>query len=205
MSTEKHLKQEIVPIAKLKPHPRNVRSHPEANILAIMKSAESFGQTKPIVVDKHNQVLCGNGFMEAVTRLGWKNISIVRANHLSDAQAEAYAIADNKTTDMSNFNYQMLAEVLSDLDGKQIDLDTTGFADFEREPLMSTEWGGTPEEAPEPPMPKNRLVFDDGDEWELVNVAIAWAKENLGENYDVGTNEKALAAFCYHHTQGSAS
>lgn len=177
-----------------------MRQHPEANIAAIVKSLETFGQVRPVVLDKKNQVIAGNGTLMAIKRMGWKTVAVVKAAHLSDAEAEAYAIADNKTTDMSHFDYQHLAEVLKDLDGKQIDLDVTGFAEMEREPLMTTDWGGEVEETEIPPVPLNRLAFEP-DEYDLVKVAISWAKENLAEQYDVGSDPKALAAFCYHFTQ----
>lgn len=190
-----------MPLSSVKHHPRNVRQHPEENILAVMSSLETYGQTEPIVVDKKSQVIAGNGRLTAMQRLKWKTVSIVRANHLSDAQAEAYAIMDNKTTDMSHFDYQALAEVMKDLDGKKINLDLTGFSQMEREPLMSTDWGGEVNEEEEVVQaPLARLAFEP-DEWELVQIAVAWAKENLAETYDVGSDAKALAAFCYHHTQ----
>lgn len=128
----------VAPVEKFRPHPRNVRKHPEKNIQAIIKSLEEFGQQKPIVVDKAGQVICGNGTFESIKRMGWASVQYIQTN-LEGAKAEAFAIADNKTTDMSIFDEALLAEVLKDLEGEGIDLASTGFQKYELNTLFTQE------------------------------------------------------------------
>lgn len=190
------LEIEVVDIDSVVPHPRNVRVHPEDNIQAIMKSLTTFGQMKPIVVDSEGQVIAGNGTLESAKRLKWTQIQIVRVN-LPPAEAEAFAIADNKTCDLSEFDYQKLATVMREIESQGIDLDTTGFQSFEREPLLQAEWN--PGEAGDMPTdePGTHTVKFTDEQWQLVQEAINAAKEQLSEHYDTESDAAAIAAYCY--------
>ena len=121
------MKIELIDIKKLKADPENVRLHDDANLGAIKKSLSQFGQQKPIVVGKGNVVVAGNATLEAAKSLGWTKIAIVRTI-LAGKQAMAYAIADNKTSDLSFFDDSKLADQLKELQQLSItDFESTGF------------------------------------------------------------------------------
>lgn len=122
----------------LKLHPDNVRVHDERNIQAIMTSLQEYGQQKPIVINSAKQVLAGNGTLEAIRRLGWQQVAVVRSS-LSAIKAMGFMVADNKTTDLSDFDYSKLSEVMLSLQEKEFNLDATGFNEYERHPLLVTE------------------------------------------------------------------
>lgn len=189
---------EVVPIETLVPHPRNVRDHPEENLIAIMQSLTKFGQQRPLVVDIHNQVIAGNGTLESAKRLKWKTIQIARTN-LDGALAEAYAIADNKTTDLSDFNFEKLSQVLHNLEGEGIDLTLTGFQKYEIDPLMQAEWNpGSVDVGEETEgATKKTLVFE-GDDKATIEKAI-----RIGSNRTKpGSADVAcLIAFCQHYLE----
>lgn len=84
---------------------------------SIVASLRRFGQQKPIVIDSYNVVRAGNGTLEAAIRLGWETIEVVRTN-LQGADAVAYAIADNRTTDLSQFDAEILRAQLDALDAE---------------------------------------------------------------------------------------
>lgn len=138
------LKIIAVGIDSHKPHPRNMRIHNEANHESIKASLVEFGQRKPIVLWK-KYVIAGCGTLEAARALGWKKIQAVRADELTAEQAIAYCIADNKTTDMSEFDFELLAREMQILDKKGFNLDVTGFTAFERQPLLSSGLPDAPE------------------------------------------------------------
>jgi ParB family chromosome partitioning protein len=142
------MKIELVPINSIKPDPENVRLHGQESIDAITTSLRAYKQMKPLVV-RQGVVIAGNGTLEAAIALGWKQIAIVRADHLSADQATAYAIADNKTADLSTFDYERLSAQLRDLGGRGVDLTTTAFRTHEIEPLLQADW--TPPEPAEMP------------------------------------------------------
>ena len=124
----------------IRPHPQNARVHDDANVEGIMRSMDAFGQRTPIVV-WGSLILKGCGTFEAARRLGWKTIQGVDAtDELTEEQALAYSLADNKTGDTSRYNYGQVSETLRFLAQTDIDLETTGFAGYELNPLLAAEW-----------------------------------------------------------------
>lgn len=106
---------ETVSVSYLSQDPANARKHDEKNIQAIVASLRRFGQQKPIVVDLSNVVRAGNGTLEAARRLEWDTIEVVRSN-LQGPDAVAYAIADNRTNDLSEFDNDILRAQLEAMD-----------------------------------------------------------------------------------------
>lgn len=146
------LEKLAVPIAQLRNDPRNARDHDERSLQSILKSLREFGQQKPVVALSDGTVIAGNGTLEAARRLGWTRIAAVR--FADEAKARAYAIADNRTSDLSRFDGGLLAEALSEIiDG--VGLDAVGFTQVELERLLdgpvlpptdaNAEWQGMPQ------------------------------------------------------------
>ncbi len=108
------MKHERVKCASLKPDPKNARKHSPRNLDAIKKSLERFGQQRPIVVDAKGVVIAGNGTLEAAKALGWEEIEVVRST-LKGSSATAYAIADNRTAELAEWDDDILAETLKAL------------------------------------------------------------------------------------------
>ena len=106
------LKVERVSIEELTADPANVRKHNAKNLKAIEASLRRFGQQKPIVVDGDGIVRAGNGTLAAAQQLGWKQIDIVRTQ-LKGAEATAYAIADNRTAELAEWDEEALAQQLA--------------------------------------------------------------------------------------------
>jgi ParB-like chromosome segregation protein Spo0J len=102
------------PIDSLTPDPENARTHDADNLAAIAASLKAFGQQKPIVVDTRGVVLAGNGTLAAARSLGWTEVAVVETD-LEGAAAAAYAIADNRTGELSQWDYQALALALEQL------------------------------------------------------------------------------------------
>jgi len=108
-------------IAELKPDDRNARKHDKRNLEAIRNSLERFGQQKPIVIDKNNIVIAGNGVYFAAKELGWKELNCVVCE-LDDLNKMAYAIADNRTSDLSEWDDMILQSILTELSNQKIDV-----------------------------------------------------------------------------------
>ncbi len=104
---------EHLPIADLSPDPANARRHGERNLDQIKASLRRFGQQKPIVVDAANVVRAGNGTLAAARALGWATIAAVRSG-LAGADLSAYAIADNRTAELAEWDAEVLAATLAD-------------------------------------------------------------------------------------------
>lgn len=108
---------EQAPIESLSHDPANVRRHPERNIEAIKASLRRFGQQKPIVVDSNGVVIAGNGTLEAARALGWKTIDVVRSD-LSGSDRTAFAIADNRSAELAEWDIDGLKSQLAALESE---------------------------------------------------------------------------------------
>jgi len=107
--------------------PRNARTHSRANVEALKGSLLKFGQQKPIVVNSENMIVAGNSTVASARELGWQQISAVVTN-LSEEALRAYSIADNKTSELSEWDYVTLVEILEELKDDDVDIEVTGFS-----------------------------------------------------------------------------
>jgi len=99
-----------VPLASLTPWPGNYREH---DIGAICESLQRFGQQKPIVVQRSSmRVVAGNGTYLGAEALAWPEIACYLTD-LSDEEAEAFLIADNRTQERGRGRDADLADLLS--------------------------------------------------------------------------------------------
>jgi len=150
------LRIEQVPLASLVLDPANTRRHDGRNIEAIQASLSAFGQQKPIVVDGANKVIAGNGTVEAARALGWSSIAAVRTS-LNGAEAIAFAIADNRTAELAEWDDAALAATLAGLQNDPgVDYLAAGFSDLEIRELCSRATGAMdglvdPDDIPLPP------------------------------------------------------
>jgi site-specific DNA-methyltransferase (adenine-specific) len=154
---------ETLRIAELTPDPNNARQHDDKNLKAIMGSLKEFGQRKPIVITEAGTIVAGNGTVEAAKRLGWLDIEVVRVpSDWTDAQVKAFAIADNRTAELANWNQEVLTSQLLELEAEGWELAEFGFEAFELpdedKPIIEDE---IPESAP------GRVAL--GDIWQLGN------------------------------------
>lgn len=117
---------ERVNVMSLVSDPNNARLHNDKNLMAIKGSLVKFGQQKPIVVNYKNIVIAGNGTLEAAIALGWNEIDIVRTD-LEGSEAMAYALADNRTAELADWDTAMLTSSLTLLDGEEFDITDIGF------------------------------------------------------------------------------
>ena len=156
------LKIEYVDINSIKPYEKNAKLHPEEQIEQIKKSIEQFGMDDPIGIWK-DEIVEGHGRLIACKELGYREVPIIRLDHLTDEERKAYTLAHNKLTMNSDFDLDILNdELMNDFDS--IDMSDFGFdlnfddEDEEKE-IVEDEVPEVPEE------PKAKL----GDIYQLGN------------------------------------
>ncbi len=118
-----------VAVSSLKPHPQNPRLHSKRQIRQIAASIRAFGFRIPIVIDPASRVICGHARIEASKLLGIERVPSLRVSDLSEEQLRGFMIADNRLTDLSTWDDDLLGEnlkILSDLDLK-FDVESIGF------------------------------------------------------------------------------
>ena len=128
----------VLPISGLTEDPENVRSHDERSIDSIAASLQRFMQRKPVVVQQEGMVVrAGNGTLVAAKRLGWTHLAAIVV-HETDVEAAAYAIADNRTAELSEWDVPRLMEMI---DSAKVDLAQfpLGFSLDELESLRGAE------------------------------------------------------------------
>lgn len=121
---------EMMPVRRLRPDPKNARKHGAANLSAIAASLSEFGQRRAAVVRADGTVLAGNGMLEAARSLGWDEIAVtVVPDDWSESRARAYALSDNRTGELAEWDIAILDEHLTELAIEGVDLEPFGFDD----------------------------------------------------------------------------
>lgn len=121
------LKIEYVAIDDIKPYEKNAKLHPAEQIEQIKKSIEQFGMNDPIGIWK-DEIVEGHGRLLALKELDYKEVPIIRLDHLSDEERKAYILAHNKLTMNSDFDIDILNEELDDI--LNINMEDFGFEKF---------------------------------------------------------------------------
>lgn len=114
-------------IDDLKMYENNPRKNDKA-VDAVANSINSFGFKVPIIVDKNNVVICGHTRVKASKKLGMTEVPCVIADDLTDEQVKAFRLADNKVSELAEWDLDKLEEELKFID---MDMAQFGFEDLE--------------------------------------------------------------------------
>ena len=210
---------ETWPLAKLQPYAKNAKMHGADQVAKIAASMAEFGWTVPCLVADDGELIAGHGRVLAATQLGLLEAPVIVLGHLTEAQRQAYRIADNKLTELGTWDEALLSAELNDLLGEDFDLSLIGFDDDELEALLagdvdpetaSREGEDDVPEAPEAPISrpgdlwvlgKHRLLCGDATVATDVDRLLGDVKPQLmvtdppyGVEYDPGWRNKAGAA-----------
>lgn len=175
------MKIESVAVVDLVLDAANARKHSGKNLDAIAGSLREFGQRKPIVVTADGVVVAGNGTLEAARSLGWECIDVVRVpGDWSADQVKAFALADNRTAELAEWNPEVLSAQLLELGEAGFDIEALGF-DVDNASVKSES---LEESIVEPPVePVTRL----GDVWLLGNHRLM-----CGDSFDRSSIERLM-------------
>lgn len=123
------------PIETLRPYENNPRKNDEA-VEYVANSIKEFGFKVPIIIDKNNTIIAGHTRYKASKKLGLKSIPCVIADDLTEDQIKAFRIADNKTAEMSFWDYDLLEdelEIIYDIDMEKFGFPSADYEDIEEE------------------------------------------------------------------------
>lgn len=120
-----------IKISDLKPYENNPRNNDEA-VKYVANSIKEFGFKVPIVIDKDNVIVAGHTRYKASKKLGLKEVPCIIADDLDDEQIKAFRLADNKVSELAEWDFSTLAEELDEID---LDMEQFGFdIDLDNEP-----------------------------------------------------------------------
>lgn len=149
-----------VKIEKVKPYDKNPRKN-KAAVDYVANSIKEFGFQQPIVVDKDMVVIAGHTRLKAAKKLKLKEVPVVIADNLTEEQVKAYRLADNKTAEKAEWDFDLLTDELLSLQDLDFDMEQFGF-DFDfgedEEAVEDDNWEA---DVPEEPISKR------GDIWVL--------------------------------------
>jgi DNA modification methylase len=116
-------------VDEVKPHPHHARKPNREQRRKLEASFRKFGENAPILVDRYSFILAGHARFEALKAMGRTHVWVLVLDHLSDAKARAYAIADNKLGELSNFDEKKLSLEISGLIeiAEDFEIEDTGF------------------------------------------------------------------------------
>lgn len=154
----------------LAPNPSNARIHKTRQINALAKSISSFGFNIPLIIDSQGKLIAGHARLEAAKKVGLQQVPVIYLDHLSPDQIKAFSIADNRLSEMSSWDENLLAIQLKELSEVDLgfDIEATGFTvgeiDLYIEGLDAAE---DPDDEPEVIVKAGDAVTQLGDLWLL--------------------------------------
>lgn len=124
--------EELIPYEK---NPRDNR----AALDAIELSIEEYGFTNPILVNEEKVILAGHTRREAAILAGLEKVPYIVVDGLTEVQQKAYRLADNKLSELSIWDEDLLKEELEDLLDEDYDISLTGFSDVDLTDFLKDE------------------------------------------------------------------
>jgi ParB-like nuclease domain/DNA methylase len=165
---------EPMPVASLRPHPGNARTHSKKQIRQVAASIREFGFNNPVLIGEDGEIIAGHGRVEAAKLLGLDSVPTVRLAHLNAAQRRAYVLADNKLALNAGWDRELLAIELQGLIDVDFDVELTGFSPTEIDLVLDEAREGSPngpteaeDQIPFPIDDQTSAVTRAGDAWSL--------------------------------------
>jgi DNA modification methylase len=130
------LQVQEVEISKLKPWEDNPRLNDIA-VDAVARSIQSFGFNVPILCDQDFTIVAGHTRWKAAKKIGLTTVPTI-VLQLTDSQRRAFAVTDNKTAEIAEWDFPKLREVLQEIRLEEINLGDLGFSDEELRKLLGS-------------------------------------------------------------------
>lgn len=132
---------ELLPPADLKAYGRDLRGHSKGKIEQLAASIEAFGFIAPIIVDADSVIVAGHVRWQAAQKLKLNCVPVLRVDHLTPAEVNAYRIADNKLAEGAAWDSAILKVELSEImiEAPSLSAEAFGFALPELELIMDDD------------------------------------------------------------------
>jgi ParB family transcriptional regulator, chromosome partitioning protein len=195
------MKIEIADINSIKPYENNPRKLSEKAIEKVAMSLKEYGFRQPIVVDKDRIIVVGHTRFRASKKLGFKEVPITIADNLTPEQINGYRIADNRTSQESEWDFQPLQKELSDLADLNFNLELTGFNDSELDNYITFENDvdiDLPDIPNEDKKPFQQITFTlHNTQFDIVKNAVDYIKkQNIDDTINDNRNGNAITEIC---------
>ncbi|PUA40658.1 DNA modification methylase [Paenibacillus elgii] len=122
-------------VNRLIPYANNARDNEKA-IDKVASSIQNYGFKNPILIDSNHEIIAGHTRLLAAKKLGLNEVPTILVDDLTPEQVKAFRIADNKTAEYAEWNFELLAQEMQELKSADYDLSLTGFDWSEAEKLL---------------------------------------------------------------------
>ena len=177
------MKIEMWAIDRIKPYDKNPRINDGA-VDAVAKSIQAFGVRQPIVVDTEGVIIVGHTRWKAAKKLGLTEVPVHVARDMEQEAVRAYRIADNKTAEIAEWDFDLLPIELKELENVGYDLSMLGFDAEELAQLLDPgirDGLTDPDDVPEPP---DDAITQPGDLWILGSHRLLCGDSSKAEDVD---------------------
>ena len=116
-----------VEIAKIKPYKNNAKIHGKNQLKKLQESISEFGFLTPCLIDQEYNLIAGHGRVEAAKALGMKEVPCVFVENLTEEQRKAYILADNKLSELAEWDLEILNKELAELSEAGMNISLVGF------------------------------------------------------------------------------
>ena len=117
-----------VPVNQLKPYQANAKIHGKEQVEKLKASINEFGFLSPCLIDRENNIIAGHGRVEAAKALGMDEVPCLYLEDLTEEQRRAYILADNKLTELGEWDRDILSAELAALRDEGFNIELTGFS-----------------------------------------------------------------------------
>jgi hypothetical protein len=163
----------LEPVEKLKPNPRNPRTHPAEEIASLARIIKETGWRRAIVVSKRSGLIVrGHGAVQAARLLDCP-VPVELQNFKSQAEEHAHMIADNRLAELAAWNDAQLADVL-----KELDYETKALSGYDPAAEL-LEAAAAAEKSAESIEPQFQILVDCRDEAEQITLLERFTKQKI--------------------------
>ena len=159
---------EMRPTESVKPYERNPRKNEHA-VDAVAKSLREFGFRQPIVVDADGVIVVGHTRWKAAQQLGLASVPVHVAKDLSPEKAKAYRLADNRSGEIAEWDFEMLPIEIGELRDLGVDLDLLGWSASDLAEIEAPDGNPGLTDPDDVPAPPDEATTKPGDVWTLGN------------------------------------
>ena len=189
-----------VAVDKLIPYVNNAKQHSDSQVTKIASSIREFGFLNPVLIDASYNVIAGHGRILAAKKLQMDEVPCLFVEGLTDAQRKAYILADNRLSELGEWDMELVMGELAELDELGFDTELTGF-DFQVEPEITDDEDDVPEPPAEPKaklgdlyqLGRHRLICGDSTDVNVVERLMGGQKADIAITsppYGAGNSSK---------------
>jgi len=152
-----------VAVDKLIPYVNNAKQHSDSQVTKIASSIREFGFLNPVLIDASYNVIAGHGRILAAKKLQMDEVPCLFVEGLTDAQRKAYILADNRLSELGEWDMNLVGLELGELDADGFDVDLLGFDNIDLDEEYGTDFS-----------------LPDGDKPEIVTMTFTLHEEQKG-------------------------